>query len=212
MPAPSLMDVAKRKAIRNIEKLDDMGDLPYRILRPILLKVENPYQLAEIEKNSPQIAGEDSELWKAFIRRDIPNWRTMQREPSNPNNWFSLYKRLERQNKREVDAATEELRRQFGAMQKEKEESAVKMIYRPLSGKSGVRPPRTVSQRPEDRGILQFGTKGSRTKTLTGAGIIQKIRRTTADAKQQRGASLSIPAAILTSRRSKQVQAPKGML
>ena len=46
----------------------------------------------ELEKRCPQIAGEDIEIWRKFIKRDILNWEKKLQEPSNPKSWSKVYR------------------------------------------------------------------------------------------------------------------------
>jgi hypothetical protein len=45
MPADSLLDMTRRVAARNVHKITDIGNMPYQLVRPILLKVESPEKL-----------------------------------------------------------------------------------------------------------------------------------------------------------------------
>ena len=58
----------------------------------MLLRVENPDQLRQIEMASPQIAGEDGEIWMEYIKRDIAKWQDKAHEPKNPKNWYKVYR------------------------------------------------------------------------------------------------------------------------
>ncbi|KAI5286176.1 hypothetical protein KEM54_006992 [Ascosphaera aggregata] len=72
MPAPSLLKLATAVCARNVKKIDDVGDAPYFLVRPILMRVENPEHLHQIELKSPHLVEDTSELWLEFIKRDIP--------------------------------------------------------------------------------------------------------------------------------------------
>ena len=45
MPADSLRDMARRVAARNAHKINDVGNMPYSLVRPILMKIESPEKL-----------------------------------------------------------------------------------------------------------------------------------------------------------------------
>ncbi|KAI9739086.1 MAG: hypothetical protein M1834_007299 [Cirrosporium novae-zelandiae] len=115
MPALPLFDIAKQACIRSIKSITDVGDIPYNIIRPALLRVENPYQLMELEKASPQLLGEDEELWRAFIKRDIPNWEKKPHVPQNPHNWSKVYKKLKKEAEAEINKDTEILKSKLNA-------------------------------------------------------------------------------------------------
>lgn len=50
--------------------INDVGDAPYNLIRPILRKVQAE-QLLQIERNSPHIEQKSQEVWEYFIRRDF---------------------------------------------------------------------------------------------------------------------------------------------
>ncbi len=67
MPAPSLRQLAKSACIKNIRctslysllhvdclklplAITDVGDVPYELIRPVLIKLENPEQLVCLEQ------------------------------------------------------------------------------------------------------------------------------------------------------------------
>ncbi|KAF3905928.1 Elongin-A [Orbilia brochopaga] len=77
--------------------IDDVGNLPFFLVRPILSRIENPANLRTIEKNCPQIAGEDAELWIDYIRRDFGDQALEKYRPENPESWSKVYRKLKRE-------------------------------------------------------------------------------------------------------------------
>jgi hypothetical protein len=45
MPADTLLDIAVRACCRISKRITDIGDIPYDLIRPVLIKVESPEQL-----------------------------------------------------------------------------------------------------------------------------------------------------------------------
>ncbi|KAL8699437.1 MAG: hypothetical protein Q9201_006002, partial [Fulgogasparrea decipioides] len=101
MPAPSLNQLVRRMLVKNITMLTDVGDIPYDVIRPILLKIENPEQLvclsdsinyrqSILEKASPQLCGADKELWISFIKRNVPNWKDQLERGTNWEKFVKL--------------------------------------------------------------------------------------------------------------------------
>ena len=74
--------------------IEDVGEAPYHVVRPVLLKVGNAKQLRLIEEKSPQICGADEEVWRSLIKRDVPREVQEQHniEPKNPDNWWKVYR------------------------------------------------------------------------------------------------------------------------
>lgn len=103
MPPSSLVRMATRACIKNLRSITDVGEAPYQIVRAILLRIENPQQLRQIELASPQICGPDGEIWLEFIKRDVPNWDKKPYEPENPKKWYKTYKKLVIDSQKEVE-------------------------------------------------------------------------------------------------------------
>lgn len=110
MPPSSLFRMASRACIKNIRSITDVGDAPYQIVRSVLLRLENPQQLRKIELASPQICGQDGEIWLEFIKRDVPNWDKKPYEPENPKKWYKAYKKLVMDSQEEVENDAAELK------------------------------------------------------------------------------------------------------
>jgi len=164
----------------NITDIEDVGDYPYELVRPVLLKVENAKQLKLLEHNCPQLIGADEEIWRALIKRDIPKIvperDTM--EPKDPKNWFKVYQKLQRQGetaRREQDAALVAV-----LNQKREEKDSNKMTFLDKVVDPGKKRPAatrsTIFSRAPDNSVMSFGS-GSRTSTTTGKGLILKARR-----------------------------------
>ena len=83
--------------------LTDVGDFEFWKIRDVLARVTSPEQLHEIEIASPQIQGEDEELWRALIARDIPDWRKKNYVPKDPRKWFQVYKKYKKEQQREIE-------------------------------------------------------------------------------------------------------------
>lgn len=104
MPFPTLTQMARKACIKNVNNITDIGDAEYSLVRPVLLRLQNPKQLYQLEQNCPQIVGVDAEIWREFCRRDVPNYDKDPQEPSNPKNWFKCYQKLFKAGQQEIDA------------------------------------------------------------------------------------------------------------
>ncbi len=127
----SLRAMVIRASCKNsvVDNLDTVGDREYYLWRPILASVKTAAQLHLIEQNSPQIIGEDAELWIRFIKRDIQDGEKMIKdkhyEPEDGHyekgfkykigDWRQVYLRY-KQNAREKEIqAQAALRNTYGA-------------------------------------------------------------------------------------------------
>lgn len=153
MPAPPLFDIAMRQCIRGAKNIEDVGDLPYSIVKPILSNIKNAAQLHVLEENSPHLVGETADLWREFVARDIPKAvrETVDYEPSDPKNWYKVWKTLKRRSDRQAQEAAAELIKKLNADKKTKEEN----ITEPLKGiRAGNRIGTTGPARPSGKVFL----------------------------------------------------------
>ncbi|KIW20904.1 hypothetical protein PV08_01483 [Exophiala spinifera] len=175
MPADSLLDICIRACAKRRAFLPSVGDLPYELVRPILAKIESPEHLHQIEQASPQIVGEDAELWLNFIKRDIPDWHLKPHQPANPKNWYKVYRKLQADNQRSRAQTEEDLKAAFANIQSEKERNTTiiaKRQHLPL-------------QTPSRKAVIHWnyisgktGSKGAHKMTL-----MEKIRKETRNAR-----------------------------
>ncbi|MCJ1471260.1 hypothetical protein MMC07_009908 [Pseudocyphellaria aurata] len=220
MPASSLLQIARKLCIANIRFITDVGDVPYMVARPILLKVETADQLRQIEESSPQICGHDAEVWKELIKRDVNNWEEKLHEPENPRDWYQVYQNLQAESQMEVEADAANLRDTLLCINSERLKHQSKHVHPstvPPLPKMGamklIKTPRKkkivfVDHRPK----LSFNA-GSKTKVLTGRGVLEKARR---EAKEQSfygsGSILAVPTHKLKASKSQIQTAPKGLV
>jgi elongin-A len=168
-----------------------VGDFQYWQIRSVLQRVESPDQLHVIETSSPQIRGEDAELWKAFIARDIPNWKSKNYVPKNPQNWYKIYLKYKREKEEELARDQEQLRIAMSGLQKKKETN-VSRIVDPKTLPKLPRDPRMLANNGgvpigKKRGLQKSApssllfTSGSKTKTTTAASVLLRARREAKD-------------------------------
>ncbi|KAI9701755.1 MAG: hypothetical protein M1836_001098 [Candelina mexicana] len=226
MPVASLFQLAKWACIRNIEAIVDVGDAPYTVVRPILLKVKNPKQLEALEAACPQLIGHDAELWREFIKRDVPKWETKRAEPKNPKNWYKVYQKLLNEGQAEIDNDIAALKAKMTGIKDNKAQHTSKLLEpssisvnqmkkatRIGGGGAGIRTHGTGAGRAADTSSLTFGS-GSRTKTASGKDVLNKARR---EAKEMslfsvRKSILSTPTHRLNDKATTVKSAPRGLV
>ncbi|KAI4216968.1 MAG: hypothetical protein LQ351_000917 [Letrouitia transgressa] len=198
MPVQSLKDLCYRGLCKGIDYLTDIGEIPYQILRPALMKIENPQQLKLLESMSPQLIGADAEIWRGFIKRDIPKWQDKIYEPKNPKNWWKVYETLAANLKQELDDSAELLKARMKDLKAQKDTRQSKIVNKedmpPVPKMDGMqyqhlhndsnpefdknRRRRRVNVVVDHRPNYQRGfVNGSRTKTLTAKGVMAKAQR-----------------------------------
>jgi len=88
---PRLFDICVRVCQRNIDSIEETGDIPFDILRPILERC-NEVQLARIEAKNPYLEEDSDELWELHCRRLFPGSKQRKAEA-----WKETYQRMERE-------------------------------------------------------------------------------------------------------------------
>ena len=239
MPVPSLVDLCTRACIKNIRSmspslgspsayptnhepdLNDVGDFEYWKIRPVLLRLESPAQLHEIESNSPQICGEDAELWRNFVVRDFPNWEQKNYVPKNPSKWYRVYLKYKKEQQLEIARDEEILRASMGQLKKAKETNVSKVMdLRSLpkvprdpwmmANNGGV----PLGKRPglfkkEGPSSLVWSS-GSKTKMTNGQSVLTRARREAKEISQR--SKLAKPTHELKAQAGQVRKAPAGMV
>ncbi|KAJ5591662.1 RNA polymerase II transcription factor SIII subunit A [Penicillium hispanicum] len=226
MPAPSLLQLATATAVKHAKLLSDVGNLPYALVRPILLKVDNPEKLHAMEVLSPQLAEEDQELWLEFIKRDIPRWEVYDL-PEKTNRWYEIYCDLREEVQRSLDADAERMKMAIDGIKSERERLTPKIISGPRSKQlPGMRPTtrqRYVSYDRRMGGITPAFNKptGSDSSSWTfHAPPIPRSELSTSGSKkkstiftpQKRNNALAVPTKHLNTRATQIKQAPRSLI
>ncbi|KAF2426211.1 hypothetical protein EJ08DRAFT_651889 [Tothia fuscella] len=204
MAPRSLFDMAKISTIRNITLLEDIGTLPYHFMRPILLKLENPNQLRVIEKNCPQLLGEDGEIWLKFIKRDIPNWEKKPHEPKNPELWYKVYLKLLKERDQETAEAEEALKMRMAELHAKRVANTLTAPTMMIPERMQKKKQSTTFSKVADKSQLRF-TGGSKTKN-----VMDRVKREANEAKLRKNGRLTTPSHLLASGIVR--QAPQGMI
>lgn len=82
----------------------------------------------QLEQKSPQIIGHDAEAWLNFLKRDVPNYKTKRHEPSDPRNWYKVYKKLKKDAEEEMSKGEDELKAAFAGIKAEKEKNTSQFV------------------------------------------------------------------------------------
>ncbi|ESZ94644.1 putative Elongin-A [Sclerotinia borealis F-4128] len=217
--APSLFSTAKAQCIKAAPSLTDIGDFEYMQIRDILKAVKKPEQLHIIEMNSPQIKGEDAELWQAFIAREFPNWRTKNYIPKNPNKWYEVYLKYKSEREVEILRDRENLKNSMNALAQHKQNHLSKFVelraLPKIPREYGMRPNNGGVPLTKGRGLQKSAPNsltwsgGSRTKMTDGASVLTRARREAKEITQR--SKLVTPTSMLSGRLGQVGRAPAGM-
>jgi elongin-A len=155
----------------------------------------------QIEANSPQIIGRDGEIWLNLIKRDIPNWENKPHQPSNPKNWWKLYRKLKEEAQNDLDQDAEKLKAAFANIKDEKEQNLAQLKTR-----------RELPQQPgsfRQRMVHNYISGKTGSKGANKLSLMEKIRKETRDTKNLR---MAVPTKDLKKRASTVTKAPKDFL
>jgi elongin-A len=214
MGVPSLVDICTRKCIKHVTMIHDLGDLPYKLAKPILRKVENPDQLHAIELNSPQLEDDTPEYWRKLIAKHFPDYEKKNYMPKNPRSWYRVYAKYKKENDEALEAAAAKLKNAFSAIKNEKDKQQSGILKQqqlkalpklPKDGR-GLGGGRGVRDLPDH---LTWGG-GSRTKLTNGQSFLKKARREAHEVALRR--QLSTPTGKLKVPEGQIKKAPEAMV
>lgn len=210
MPVPSLAGLCRRVIWDNIDELSYVSTFPYFKVRDILKQVKTASQLAVIEEYSPQIVGEDAELWEAFCKRDFrvpmkrhPEWHP----PEDPRAWREVYELFAESEREEEMKALAMLGATYADLNKTK-----------MENKTAIGDPRKLPKAPSGGGFGRSRGKGpgpgSATLTFGGGArttnAVQKAKKEAMEAAARK--RLSVPKTMRpTAHLAKVTKAPESM-
>ncbi len=206
MPAQSLFELARQRLIKNIDMLNDVGDIPFSFLEPVLRFIQNPDQLQELEENCTQLLGETGDIWLKFIKRDIPDWEKRPHQPRDPRNWSKVYKKLKKDMEKEKQADADALKQQMLALQKDRAQNKTLIVDSRVGYGAGS------SRMFMSRGQGSSWGQPSGAPAKTGKVAFDKLRRGVFDHKRERPKAQQMPAHVLAQRRTNIKQAPARMV
>ncbi|KAF2088452.1 hypothetical protein K490DRAFT_55868 [Saccharata proteae CBS 121410] len=181
--APSLLDICLRKSSRCWKTITDVGLLPYRLVLPILRKIENPDQLRSIEVHSPHIAEDSGHLWEAFIKRDFSHYQSQLQPPKDPRNWWKVYKKFRTQQEKDIELQKAQLKARLQGIKAKKDEMTTSVTDK-VNPRYLEHRPRTTfggwGDRPaKDSTHFNVGPGGKR--TLSGKGFLSQVQKKSND-------------------------------
>jgi elongin-A len=198
--------------------LTDVGDFEYWKIKTVLEAIDSPTQLHLIETNSPQIRGEDAELWQVFVARDIPKWQEKNYAPRNPLNWHKVYKKYKREQGEEIRRDEEVLMASLAGIKKERAVNVTQLVdikslpKMPRDPKMQFNAGIKIGRRgfKKDTPSSLVWTAGSKTKLTDGKSVLTRARREAKEISQR--SKLAKPTHQLSGRISQIKKAPAGMV
>uniref|UniRef100_A0A914VZW1 TFIIS N-terminal domain-containing protein n=1 Tax=Plectus sambesii TaxID=2011161 RepID=A0A914VZW1_9BILA len=87
-PVPTLFELCIRTICDNVDAIEDTGDIPFDILKPVLERC-TPSQLFYIEQRNPYLKEDSDCLWEKHCQRDHRDCRSYDDE-----SWRDCYQRM----------------------------------------------------------------------------------------------------------------------
>ncbi|VDO17418.1 unnamed protein product [Brugia timori] len=87
---PTLQNLCIKILIANINSIEEVGDTPYFLLKPVLEKC-SLNQLCLIERRNPQLMEDSDELWERIVNRAFPKCETTDDETWRECYYVSFY-------------------------------------------------------------------------------------------------------------------------
>jgi elongin-A len=206
MPVSTLYELARQRLIKNIDMLNDIGDIPFSFLEPVLRHIQNPAQLQELEENCTQIQGETGDIWLRYIKRDVPNWDQKPHQPRDPRNWSKVYKKLMKDAEKEKLDQENQLKQQMKALQADRDVNKTLIMNT------------RVGYGARSSNITNFGSGGGRAwgqpaaPAKTGKVAMDKLKRGMFDRNQARTKATHTPQHLLAMRKNTVAQVPERLV
>ncbi|KAL9004548.1 MAG: hypothetical protein Q9188_002642 [Gyalolechia gomerana] len=175
-----------------------------------------------LEEQCPQLYGVDKEIWISLIHRDVPNATII--PPKNPQLWWKVYRKMQREHEIEVEKDAAHLKAAFSGIKsaKDKRQILIKEGVPHIPKLDGMQfahcaeynkaEYKRYKKKPLKKiapTALRFEA-GSKTKVLTGKGVLDKARREAQDMDRFKSQSpLSVPTHKLSSVATQVREAPK---
>lgn len=207
MPGPrSLLDMALKLAIDNVQDITCLDDVPPRIASQILKAVRTPEHLRTIEQHSgDEICELTAEHWRRFIQRKYGLLHNKHRwEPSDPRSWHKVYEKYGKLQKESDEAATEALRATMAAVNNQKSSRTTTIVSAQVARRLPA---------PKARSFGTGGYSGLKTSIdppMKRATFLQKAtREAKLDAHRRK---LAKPSVMLLARKTELTKAPERLL
>ena len=204
MAPRSLVDMCIKVATDNINLITNLSNMPVKAVSEILRAVKSAHQLHGIESNSDDIWEEVQDHWRRIIKKDFPKLSEQHRwVPSNPKSWFKVWQKYKKLQTEADAAATDRLRQEFAAIQKEKDAHRTTFV-------SVAEAKRKLPQLPRD--VRSAGARAPHwsTQARPRASPLQKVKtQVRAEAKRLRTTN---QAASSFSRPTQVLKAPESMI
>lgn len=226
--ADSLVNMVVRATAKNAGTIVDYGDVRFKLIEPVLRRVEEPEHLIRIQEQNPGFAEHTGEIWQRLIKRDIPNWESRILYPKNQASWYKVYRKLEREDRKRKEESEANLLAAMKDWEKKKETNKTTYIEQTVRagpkipvlhypGQPGWSPTGEPSNRRWGTSVGPGAGNRALKTAKTGSQMLKAIRQQSTAASRQRsiaqptGNNVALDRQRLTASRQI-VKAPKSMV
>ncbi|KAK4191833.1 hypothetical protein QBC35DRAFT_486075 [Podospora australis] len=163
----SLTETCLKVAIKNIEQIDSLGDLPPEYAVRMIRYVKTAEQLRRWELDqTDDIYNQTEEFWMKMIQKQFPSLaRQHNFQPKEKRHWHKVYAKYKQMADKEVEDASSALAEKMAAMKNEKTSRQAKVLSVPDSRRLPVPKERTAAGRGPHWSTLPKEKKSFLSKT-----------------------------------------------
>jgi len=176
---PTLFDQCIQILKDHVDEIDEVGNLGYDILKPVLDRA-TPQTLVHIEECNPYLMEDTAELWEKFVKKEFRN-----KEREDMESWKEMYERCTQERAFKLDALKGKVKQCYKA--EEDNHRKTKLAYVDIAPKA----PRNVRNAqakhgtalPSGHSMVAGGARprnhiGDPTASASRAGLVSKKPRT----------------------------------
>ncbi|KAK9389110.1 RNA polymerase II transcription factor SIII subunit A-domain-containing protein [Lipomyces mesembrius] len=120
----SLFQICLQTCMFHANRIIDVGDIPYDIIKPVLSRM-GPSQLIAVEQNSPHIQIEADELWESFLRDTFSEQEIQELNVPKRGDVRKQYYRLLEARRVRLKKTSERVKAQYEALEREKAQKRI---------------------------------------------------------------------------------------
>jgi len=141
-PFPTLKDMCILILQENVDRIDECGNLDYKVMKPVLERAK-PDDLMRIEEYNPKLMDDTGELWEKIVKRRFPKGRREEMET-----FREQYERSIQEEKEKLDKLMGRVQNSYNSLKTNQKQTKVAYVD------SVAKPPRGVKRAQEKHGTF----------------------------------------------------------
>jgi len=176
---PTLQDLTVHVLQDNVGRIDECGNLPYYVLKPILERGK-PEDLMRIEDCNPRLMEDTGDLWEKIVKRHFPRGQRDEYE-----SYREMYERLIQEREEKLDKLMGKVQNSYHSLKTNNKQTKLAYVD------SVAKPPRGVKRAQEKNGtFIPTGTSLDKVKKARSSNPREPNPMTTTTAKKPKVAPL----------------------